>query len=196
MIQSQQLPLERCPHCSVAKPHIHRQWGPAASKDHAGHNPNAWSVYRCNSCGGMILVCAPHDHNQQITKIWPAPIEVSEELPDRAREFLSQAVASLHAPAGAVMLTASAIDAMLKAKGYKDGSLNSRIEAAAKENLITPEMALWAHEIRLDANDQRHADEAAALPGAADASKAIEFANALAQFLFVLPTRVERGRKS
>jgi hypothetical protein len=144
----------------------------------------------------MILVCAPHDANQHISKVWPAPIEVSDELPDRAREFLSQAVASLHAPAGAVMLTASAVDAMLKAKGYREGSLNSRIEAAANEHLITPEMASWAHEIRLDANDQRHADESAALPSAADASKAIEFANALAQFLFVLPSRVERGRKS
>jgi hypothetical protein len=56
-------------------------------------------------------------------------------------------------------------------------------------------MAAWAHEIRLDANDQRHADEEAPMPDAADAAKAIEFANALAQFLYVLPARVERGRK-
>lgn len=123
-------------------------------------------------------------------------MEVAEELPSRAREFLSQAIASLHAPAGAVMLTASAVDAMLKDKGYKDGNLNARIEAAAKDHLITSEMAAWAHEIRLDANDQRHADEGAILPTAADASKVIDFANALAQFLFVLPARVARGRKS
>lgn len=144
----------------------------------------------------MILVCAPNDPNHHISSIWPTPIEVAAELPERAREFLSQAVASLHAPAGAVMLTASAVDAMLKAKGYKDGSLNSRIEAAAEEHLITQEMASWAHEIRLDANEQRHADDSASLPSAADASKVLEFANALAQFLFALPARVERGRKS
>lgn len=94
------------------------------------------------------------------------------------------------------MLTASAVDAMLKDKGFKDSSLNSRIDAAAKAHLITDEMAAWAHEIRLDANDQRHADETAALPVAADAEKGIEFANALAQFLYVLPARVERGRKT
>jgi hypothetical protein len=55
-------------------------------------------------------------------------------------------------------------------------------------------MKLWAHEVRLDANDQRHADESAPLPSEADAKKAIEFAQALAQFLFVLPALVTRGR--
>lgn len=94
------------------------------------------------------------------------------------------------------MLTASAVDAMLKDKGYKEGSLNARIDTAAKDHIITAEMAAWAHEIRLDANDQRHADEEAVLPSSADAGKVIEFANALAQFLYVLPARVERGRKS
>jgi len=94
------------------------------------------------------------------------------------------------------MLTASAVDAMLKEKGYKDGTLYRRIDDAAKDHLITSEMAAWAHEIRLEANDQRHADEGSSLPNAADAAKAIEFANALAQFLYVLPARVERGRKS
>ncbi|WP_341964617.1 DUF4145 domain-containing protein [Pseudomonas sp. RC10] len=83
---------------------------------------------------------------------------------------------------------------MLKEKGLKDGNLYKRIDTAAAQHLITTEMATWAHEIRLDANDQRHADEDAALPDEADARKAIEFATALAQFLFVLPARVARGR--
>jgi hypothetical protein len=134
--------------------------------------------------------------NADISKIWPSQFSVSDTIPPRAREFLTQAVASLHAPAGAIMLTASAVDAMLKDKGFKEGSLNSRIDASAAAHLITQEMAAWAHEIRLEANDQRHADETAALPNETDASKGIEFANALAQFLYVLPARVERGRKS
>ena len=128
--------------------------------------------------------------------MWPPQASAAGELPQRAREFLDQALSSVHAPAGAVMLTGSAIDAMLKDKGLKTGSLNARIEAAAAQHLITPEMAAWAHEIRLDANDQRHADEEADLPSQADAEKVIAFATALAQFLYVLPARVERGRKS
>ncbi len=92
------------------------------------------------------------------------------------------------------MLCASAVDAMLKAKGYTSGNLYGRINKAADDHLITEGMKEWAHEVRLDANDQRHADEAAALPTTAAAQRSIEFAQALGQFLFVLPAQVARGR--
>lgn len=45
---------------------------------------------------------------------------------------------------------------------------------------------------RLDANDQRHADQAASMPNAADAKRSTDFALALGQFLFVLPARISR----
>jgi hypothetical protein len=196
MKNGNQLPLERCPHCNIAKPLLANQWR-GQSTNHGGGNSRWWFLYCCGSCGGMILTVADATvENADISNTWPSPLNISDTLPVRAREFLTQAVASLHAPAGAVMLTASAVDSMLKDKGFKDGSLNSRIDAAAKAHLITTEMAAWAHEIRLDANDQRHADESALLPEAADAAKGIEFANALGQFLYVLPARVERGRKA
>lgn len=143
----------------------------------------------------MVLTVSPLNQSTDISNIWPNALSVSDTLPPRARDYMTQAMESLNAPAGAVMLTASAIDAMLKDKGLKDGTLNSRIDDAAKSHLITSEMAAWAHEIRLEANDQRHADETASLPSGADAIKVIEFANALAQFLYVLPARVEKGRK-
>jgi hypothetical protein len=92
------------------------------------------------------------------------------------------------------MLAASSVDAMLKAKGYKEGKLYTRIEKALEDHLITPEMADWAHEVRLDANDQRHDDEEAPLPEQSDAEKVTEFTSALAQFLFVLLARIQRGR--
>ena len=107
--------------------------------------------------GGMILTCAPNNDTFEISDTWPKPQTVHETVPERAKDFLSQAIASLHAPAGAVMLSASAVDAMLKDKEYSDGSLYSRIEAAATDHVITNEMATWAHEIRLDSNDERHA---------------------------------------
>ena len=190
------LPLERCPHCNVAKPSIIQKIPPILTGDHAGANTRAWAIYACVTCGGVILAYSTQNANTQISQLWPAPAEVAETVPTRAREFLTQAISSLSAPAGAVMLTASAVDAMLKDKGYKEGSLNSRIDCAAKDHLITTDMAAWAHEVRLEANDQRHADESATLPDATDAQKVIEFATALAQFLYVLPARIERGRKS
>ena len=185
MLNGSQLKLERCPHCGIAKPSLNWTY---ESDDHL------WWLYRCVSCTSMVMTFSPRQSGQ-ITEIWPQPFIVSDVVPERAREFLTQAASSLHAPAGSVMLTASAVDAMLKDKGYKDGVLNGRINAAAKDHLITKEMAEWAHEIRLDANDQRHADETAVLPTNVDAQRSLDFAQALAQFLYVLPAQVAMGRE-
>lgn len=135
-----------------------------------------------------------HSRGGNVEDHFPNSRSVSEDIPDKPRILLQQAFDSIHAPAGAVMLAASAVDSMLKLNGYTEGSLYTRIEKAVVEHLITKEMAQWAHEIRLDANDQRHSDDDAPLPSEDDAKRVIDFAAALAEFLFVLPNRVERGR--
>ncbi len=135
-------------------------------------------------------------HGQQVMEYFPQSAAIDEDIPERPKTFLKQAQESLHAPAGAVMLAASAVDAMLKQRGYTEGSLYSRIEKATQDRVLTSEMAPWAHAVRLDANDQRHADEAATLPSPEDAKRVLEFALALGEYLFVLPTRIQRGIKS
>jgi hypothetical protein len=196
MKNGQQLLLNHCPHCEVTNPLLTKSWAVnTASFD--GSNGRLWTTYTCATCGGVILTACPSVQGSQpnVTSVWPPARTVADELPSRAREYLRQAVASRHAPSGAIVLAASAVDAMMKDKGYKDGSLFTRIDLAATAHLITDEMAAWAHEIRLDANDQRHADENAPLPDSTEADKAIEFAEALGQFLYVLPAMVKRGRK-
>ena len=131
---------------------------------------------------------------EQVVREWfPFAKSINEDIPERPRTYLKQALESLHAPSGAVMLASSCVDAMLRAKGYRDGSLYARIEKAANDHLITSEMSKWAHDVRLDANDQRHADEQSALPSSDDAVRVIDFASALAELLFVLPGRINRG---
>jgi hypothetical protein len=93
------------------------------------------------------------------------------------------------------MLAASAVDAMLKARNYQDGTLYSWIKQAADDHLITSDMALWAHEVRLEANNPRHADDEEPHATSKAAEQAVEFAAALANILFVLPSRVTRGLK-
>jgi hypothetical protein len=84
---------------------------------------------------------------------------------------------------------------MLKEKGLKKGSLYVRIDRAAKRNLITQEMATWAHQVRLEANKPRHADEKAPKGTPDDAKLSVAFAQVLAEFLFVLPAKVKKGIK-
>jgi hypothetical protein len=191
-----QLEIDRCPHCQVDRPNL-RAVHACQSKDHAGGNNRFWAIYQCNRCGGIVVGASRQSADGPVTEIFPKPENLSDKaIPERASHFLDQAIGSRHAPAGAVMLAASAVDAMLKAKNYKTGSLYDRINGAVADKLITQEMGLWAHDVRLDANDQRHSDENAPLSTQADADRVIEFAKALAQFLFILPARVARGRQA
>lgn len=186
-----QLELNRCSHCGVAKPNLPVTWA-TQTTGHSGGNQRFWKVYKCLTCGGLITASATRDLGQ-VTQQFPTSAKVNEAIPDPAGDFLQQAIDCVHTPAGSVMLSASSVDAMLKVKGYRDGSLYTRINTAINDNIITKEMADWAHEIRLDANDQRHADSNSELPTKDDARKCIDFALALAQFLFVLPQQVQRG---
>ena len=188
------LALSRCPHCKIADPNV-TLFNNYQTHDQSGGPAQHWGVYWCSRCGGIVVGKAMQPGGP-LVDVYPKFASVDSTIPPRARTFLTQALDSLHAPSGGVMLAASAVDAMLKEKGHTDGSLHSRIEAAAKAHLITEDMAAWAHEVRLDANAERHADTSAELPSTTDAQRTIDFALALAQFLFVLPTRVAQGRQS
>ncbi len=188
---SQNLILNKCPHCSIANPNLFLL-NHFTTNNHNQTNQRIWGIYSCKSCGGITSATAK-SHNAEIMEYHPKNSEVDANLPEKPKALLQQAQDTLHAPSGSVMLSASAVDSMLKLKGYTNGSLYSRIEMACQDHLITEEMGQWAHEVRLDANDQRHADESASLPTEADAKRVLEFAKALAEFAFILPSRVKRG---
>jgi hypothetical protein len=186
--------LPRCPHCNVADPLLQNRHY-LETTDGNNQGKRHWRFYMCSRCGGIVTAWA-HASGDPIQQLYPSTTTVDEAIPPRARAYLDQAIQSMHAPSGSLMLTGSAVDAMLKNRGYKDGSLYARINKAAEEHLLTKEMAEWAHEIRLDANDQRHSDETAPLPSDSDARRCIEFAKALGQILFILPAQVKRGIES
>ena len=189
-----QLELDRCPHCKVATPNLQRFEG-IISEDSEGRRTREWALYRCSRCGGVISTAWRRNGtgDADLLETYPGDSSLDESIDPVAREYLKQCKDSLHAPSGAVMLAASSVDAMLKVKGYKDGSLYQRIKDASAGHIITADMATWAHQVRLDANDERHADESAQFPTAEEAQRSLDFAMALAEILFVLPARVTRG---
>jgi len=192
-----QLILDSCPHCGRANPTLELASSLVETDSHDGIDKRWWGFYCCKTCGGIVTAWAPRVNDNPATlsiqEVCPSTPTINESIPEKAREFLRQAQNSLHAPAGAIMLCASAVDAMLKKKAYEDGSLYTRIDKAAEDHLITDSMAKWAHRIRLDANVQRHADKDAGLPTDKDAKLTFDFAIAFAEYLFVLPSRVDSG---
>lgn len=193
------LALESCPHCGVVRPYVamsnpypQGHWLETITPD---GKRRAWGIYACSSCGKVVVATGDGGPNSQVTEVYPVPKSVAEEIPEEPKRFLAEALTCLHAPSAAIMCCASAVDAMLKEKGYEKGWLNDRIDKAVADHLLTQEMGDWAHHIRLEANDQRHADKSAGAPTRERAEQAIEFTEALADIMFVLPSRVKRGIK-
>jgi Domain of unknown function (DUF4145) len=144
---------------------------------------NSFGAGACTleGCLFPVLAGGPVDDNGNVfaVLVFPEPSEVDGAVPEPARRYLQQAREALHAPDGATMLAASAVDALLKAKGYTRGSLNERINQAAANHVITADMAAWAHHVRLEANDPRHADAVRPHATRKEAEQTLEFALAL-----------------
>ena len=204
---AEHLSLQRCPHCNTANPTIHRRTNFAVQPQKEAHQIPGnffvqWHVYVCASCAGLVAAGVPvHPSMANAAQLlpvqWLVPevVRISTDIPQSAAKYLAQARETLSSPAASVMMSAAAVDAMLKARNYKEGSLFSRIRKADTDGVLTAQMAEWADDIRLDANDERHADEQARDKTPEDANRCLEFADALADLLFVLPARVKRGRK-
>ncbi len=161
-----------------------------------------WAVYQCSKCHKAVLAegqAAPKVQRQTVPKhrnivrLYPGHRTLDVSLPEGARRYLKQAIDTLFAPDASVVMSASAVDAMLKDKGYTKGSLHSRIDEAVKDHLLTEGMGKWAHQVRLEANAVRHADLEEDPPSDADAAATLEFAKALGDFLYVFTARIEKG---
>lgn len=195
-----------CPHCGVSKPYMGKcHEFRTVDGNSSGALCYGWKIFVCNACaypvikGYFLEYGAKEIPKESMNKaellLLPKPKTAHEDIPLKARSFLQQAMESLHAPSGAIMLCASCVDEMLKQNGYTDDTLHSRIGKANDDHLLTDQMKEWADDIKFDANDERHADENAKLPTIDDAKKSLDFATALAEYLFVLPSRVKRKRK-
>lgn len=189
--------VTRCPHCSISAPRLYLVWSSKngeGTKRTDGGTPKAWRAYLCGSCGGGVFAEAYGTYvGVAAQAIYPNPPAAHQDLPPVAKRFLQQAFETLHAPDAAAVMAGAAVDAMLKERGYLDGSLYSRIDKALADNVLTRGMADWAHSVRLGSNRPRHADLDKPHVTHQEARQSVEFAEALGTFLFVLTAKVTRG---
>ncbi len=82
--------------------------------------------------------------------------DVPQRIADAAKEAYSSA--SIGAYKAAILMARTVIEATAKAKGITAGNLFSKIDAMKDKNLIRPDIAAVAHEIRLMGNDMAHGD--------------------------------------
>jgi len=187
--------LARCPHCRVANPRLECVWsseGPTQRRD--GGDRHYWGSFICMTCGSVLCASGyERSDSFEILDIFPEVKTAHGDIPPIARKFLQQAMDTMHAPDAAAVMAGSAVDAMLKEKGYDKGSLYERIDQALNANLLTQGMADWAHSVRLGSNRPRHTDKEKPHTSYDEAKQSVAFAEALGNFLFVLTASIQRG---
>ena len=84
------------------------------------------------------------------------------------------------------------LDTGLKSKfSSHKGRLVDRIEKAAKQGELTPELAKWAHQIRIDGNDAAHEEK----PFSEEDAKRLQtFTELVLIYLFMLPGMLAKVR--
>jgi Domain of unknown function (DUF4145) len=186
--------IATCPYCGTGKPQVA---GLGDNSVNAVRGGRRWGVFTVTCCGGLLLAIGPPRPQEQniniIETLYPSVRIAAAEIPDPARRFLQQAMETLNAPDAAAVMAGSAVDAMLKHFKLTEGSVYKRIDEAVNQNILTPAMGDWAHEVRLGANRPRHSDQENPHVSPQEAQQSVEFAEALAHFLFVLSSRVKKG---
>lgn len=186
--------VQNCPHCGIASPLLQTVWQSEMQIPRSDNGrPSIWAAYRCTTCGQIVTAKGREgdgESNPMIVQIFPDIWEVSDLVPERVRNYLAQAHRTLSAPDASVVMSASSIDAVLKDNNLTEGSLYKRIDQAVKDGILTQKMADWAHRVRLDANNPRHADEQTPHMTSEDAKRAFDFANALTEYLYLLLSKM------
>lgn len=123
----------------------------------------------------------------------PATPEAPDHLPPNVEAFFLEAAANVKTgPNAAGAMLRKSIDVALKhVDPALTGKLVSRINKAAESGKLTPELAEWAHHVRLEGNDAVHDDD----PFTAEEAAALhEFTELVLMYLFTLPGMLKERR--
>lgn len=127
----------------------------------------------------------------------PAPSRCPEHTPDNLKRLFLQAADAnkRDAPDASGAMSRKVIDnstqLLLKDEAKKYGTIYARIEALKNKGTLTPELAAWAHEVRLGGNDAAH-DLEPFTPE--EAGELLDFAELYLIYVYTLPERLKLRR--
>ena len=191
---------EDCPYCGTKSVAF------TISDERKVSKPSTWDTFaHCGHCGRGIVATfhvidtrdlPPSEAAARLLSIAPKNRSAAapEHTPNNVARFFEQAMDNLPKnwdAAGGMFR--KALDTGLKRRFSKiEGSLHDRIKEAAEKQMLTPEMAEWAHQIRLDGNDAAH-DE---VPFSEDdAKKLAQFTQLVFLYLFTLPGMLKEAQE-
>lgn len=185
------LELSRCPHCEVPVPILTRIWTYESDQtDRREHRQHRyWAIFCCSACQGLLLGSSSEGPDGAVDELHPVPAEPPPELPAAAQQAVRDALVRRGQPMQALSLLGRALVELLHQAGYTEGSMMVRLKRAAADHRIPTDLVAWADELHID----RIA--AAASVTIEDFERHLDFIVTLGDYLFVLPTRIQRCRQ-
>ena len=156
-----------CPHCSVRRVSFSVLSG---FERRQGTARNFELFAQCGHCQQGIIAVFEIDINALLNfstfsdvdpvttyPPWPTP-HAPHHTPDVVAEFFVEGINNMSGNwnAAGVMFRRTLEEALKHKFPNLSGDLNSRIQKAAEQNKLTPELAEWAHKIRLEGNQAAH----------------------------------------
>lgn len=185
-----------CPHCgtksvafTVQCKHLVKTLPRSGMQD-----PTMNEIYlTCNICNEGVIATII---DQEIHRVVPnASIATPPHLPENVKRFFEQGTCNLGEnwdAAGSMFRKALDISLIEKFPKIK-GSLFERIKDAESQKLLTPELAEWADQIRLEGNAAVHDDEPFLKEQANDLAN---FTDLVLRYVFTLPQMLKQARDS
>ncbi|MFI5896733.1 DUF4145 domain-containing protein [Actinoplanes sp. NPDC051513] len=122
--------------------------------------------------------------------LWPvrdAPL--SAEVPEAARKSFEEARACHHAGqfTAAALMVRRTLEAVCADKGATGGSLHAKLNELKEMKTIEGKLTDWSHGLRALGNDAAH--DTTVFVSATDAQDALDLAEALLSYVYVLDTK-------
>ncbi|TQV80341.1 DUF4145 domain-containing protein [Denitrobaculum tricleocarpae] len=191
-----------CPHCgtkSIALDVVYSDYRERPVR--SGYKKVQHLYLRCPECdyGSFAVILKDlkaasegRSHTYHFSPRQPQP-NIPAHLPEAVRSAFSQGCEILQAsPNGSVALFRRALELGLnRMLGKSKDRLVKKIDKAAENSLVTPDLAEWAHGIRLEGNEALHDDyEYSAL----EAEEVRDFAQMMLTYIFTMPETVKAMR--
>jgi hypothetical protein len=142
----------------------------------------------------------PQEIGWALTNSYPKPVPAScpsHTPPELKRIFLQAANALKRGdPDASGAMSRKVVDnssqQLLGDRSNKHNNIKGRIDALAAENILTPDLKNWAHEVRLGGNDAAHDLDPFTQE---EAGELLDFAELYLTYVYTLPGRLKERRE-
>jgi hypothetical protein len=181
-----------CPECE--RPVTATEQGTVTDRDPEKGPPALFTLLRCTSCGGPLLIVQEDfgDGWDEPMRLWPSPPRVlSDKIPQPLRREVTEARSCFDAKAytATVVMVRRTLEGVCAEHQINKRPLNRALQEMASKGLLDGRLLTWADGLRVLGNEGAHYTGSAV--NREDAQDALALAEAVLDYLYVLTAQFE-----